>query len=181
VGKKREKDLDDFGPMWPEVDDLCVETVLLVVNGKSAGFKTPKYNEQAAALAPAFAPLVERALDPAARLSDDAFAPLIETVRERAPPQLGLDTYQGRERLAYRRPLNDVGVVLSWGVLLLVEQHRPYREALCRCANCKQVYQARRKPGGGPANRKYCSIACRDKAHSAGREVRRARAARKHK
>lgn len=40
------------------------------MNGKGAGFQKENFNDEAAALAPAFVPLVERAIQPSASLLD---------------------------------------------------------------------------------------------------------------
>ncbi len=165
--------------LFPKPDDAAVDLVLRVANGEYARFHNRELDNQADALQSEYAALVERAFEPSASLADPEFEAVVKRVRESAPLQLEiLHTEQGY-RLMHWRVVDDLRFGLDWCVLMLLDVSLPYRQARCRCAHCKKFYIARRNPKGGPANRIYCSTECRDEAHAAGREIRRARAARK--
>ena len=88
--------------------------------------------------------------------------------------------------LDYFRDFLTVDSALSYAVLLMLDQRKPFGPALCRCRliRCGQFYLAARSPKGGPANRTYCSPEHRAESHDSAQSRtarRRKPSARRHK
>lgn len=182
MGKKtRRQGPLEYGPSWPESDDLIVDTLLRV--GSGLRVLNPRAEEAARAQAPEFARVLERAIvDGLDELRGVEFKSRIEELVNGGVAVVPRGAMDGaRLRLGYYREFRDLHAALTNGVLLLIDPDKRYGRTLSKCNHCQRFYLARRNPKGGPANRLYCSPACRTKAHDATREVRRARAARKHK
>lgn len=110
-----------------------------------------------------FQPLVQRAIEDSDQLYEQEHsARAREVIRNHGlsiKPIGAAITRSGRSSLVYARVYTDIHVKLSHGLLLLLDEQKPYGAALCRCKlpSCGRYYLARKKPRGGPANRTYCT------------------------
>src|SRR6267378_3763220 len=152
TARSKRGELADLGPIG-ESDDQIVDVLLRVASGAL------RRNEEDLRLNREFEPLVQMALDaPDVLYKREYSVRLQELSQGGAPTRLAsMLVPGGRARPVYVRDFRDIHAVLSQGVLLLLDERKPYSKDLCRCIYCGRFYLARRNPKGGPANRSYCS------------------------
>lgn len=152
-------------------DDEAVGALLSVANGKEVVLPLfPMTPAELPELRREFEPLVQLALDDPAELYRREYSQRLgELARDHAvkiQPASVITT--GRSRVVFLLEYRDLHVLLSWGLLLLMDEYRPYGRNLSRCLHCGRYYLARRHPKGGPANRSYCSKEHRARYHDSG-------------
>ena len=158
----------DLGLFAGQDDAQTVDVLLKVASGPE--FCPKAQREEVVRLQVEFEPLVQMAMDAPDELYTREFsARLQELAQGGVNVTLGAELVRyGRQRIVYVRHFRDIHAVLSEGVLLLMDEHKPYGRTLCRCRlpSCRKFYLARRNPKGGPANRTYCSPEHREEHHN---------------
>ena len=79
-----------------------------------------------------------------------------------------LAAYPGGYSFADFRSFKNVASAITFAMLLVMDQRKPYAKALSRCKlpRCLRFYLAQKSPKGGPPNRTYCSPKHRDAHHN---------------
>ena len=164
---------------WPASDDALVDVLLGFANGAEVVMlskppERPATTEEKRAHMPApvelrsrFAELLELAVEDPNRLREEFFplgAELIDSLKVKPVMVFGTHGHS----LDYFRELPDLRTALTYAVMLLLDAHKSYGAALCRCRlpSCGRFYLARRKKKGGPANRVYCRPQHRAEHHN---------------
>jgi hypothetical protein len=175
---------DKLSPLLEDGEPETVDALLVVASGPN--FCPKAQRDEVLRLQSEFEPLVQMAIDAPEQLYKQEFSPrLRELAQGGLTVRLGAAWLpNGKQRLVYYREPRDIHAVLSQGLLLVMDEHKPYGAALCRCRlpSCQRFYLARRNPKGGPANRTYCSPEHRKEHHdSADRKAAHAKAKRARK
>ena len=118
-------------------------------------------------------------LGPAARRADRSLLPgqdlymWLAHMKESMEREFVLAAHANGYSFSDFRSFKNVASALTFAMLLVMDQRKPYAKALCRCKlpSCRRFYLAQKNPKGGPANRTYCIPAHREEHHnSSGRK-----------
>jgi hypothetical protein len=113
-------------------------------------------------------------LGSAARRADIAllpnrdFAAWLAHMKESMEREIVLAAHPSGYSLADFRSFKNIASAISFAMLLVMDQKKPYAKALCRCKlpTCQRFYLAQKNLKGGPPNRTYCEPKHRDEHHN---------------
>jgi len=103
-----------------------------------------------------------------ALLPNQDFTTWLAHMKESMEREFVLAAHPNGYSFADFRSFKNVAAAITFAMLLVMDQKKPYAKALCRCKlpTCERFYLARKNPKGGPPNRTYCEPNHRNEHHN---------------